>query len=329
MAQAQMHAAHTTSLTIPAGPVPRADRSLWKDAWRQLVANRLALGGLIVILIFLFAAIFGPLIAPYDFLEQNIKDALQPPSAAHWLGTDANGRDIFSRILYGARSAALVAITTTAISLLIGLFIGMAAGLFGGRTESWLMWMTDITMSIPVILLAMLINTALKYRATDYFDLMYTKTRNPFFLNTWWLDFLLVFVAIALISWPGYARLIRGQVKTTGKALYVEAARSIGASDRRIMTHHLAPNSLGPVIVAVTHGMGGAVLLESSLSFLGIGIQPPNASWGSMLSDSLSLWRSFPHLMIVPAVTIAIIQIAFIFLGDGMNDALNPRQRRR
>lgn len=307
----------------------RPQRNLWIDAWRQLIANRLAVGGLVIVVIFVLAALFGPALAPHDFLAQDTGNALAGPTADHWLGTDALGRDIFSRLLYGARSAALVALTTTAISLAIGIAIGMTAAFLEGRVDAWLMWVTDITMSIPAILLAMLINTALKYRFVGWFDGMYLQTRNPLFLNTWWLDFVLVFGAIALISWPSYARLIRGQAIMNRQAMYVEAARSIGASERWIMLRHLVPNSLGPVIVAVTQGMGAAILLESSLSFLGIGIQPPNASWGSMLTDSLSLWRSFPHLMLVPALTIAVIQIAFIFLGDGLNDALNPRHRRR
>lgn len=310
-------------------PRERPQRNLWIDAWRQLIANRLAVGGLVIVVIFVLAALFGPALAPHDFLAQDAGNALAGPTADHWLGTDALGRDIFSRLLYGARSAALVALTTTAISLAIGIAIGMTAAFLGGRVDAWLMWVTDITMSIPAILLAMLINTALKYRFVSWFDGMYLQTRNPLFLNTWWLDFVLVFGAIALISWPSYARLIRGQAIMNRQAMYVEAARSIGASERWIMLRHLVPNSLGPVIVAVTQGMGAAILLESSLSFLGIGIQPPNASWGSMLTDSLSLWRSFPHLMLVPALTIAVIQIAFIFLGDGLNDALNPRHRRR
>lgn len=306
----------------------KAPRSLWKDAWRQLIANRLALAGLVIVVLFLIAAVFGPWLAPYDFLAQDVSNALKPPSREHWLGTDALGRDIFSRLLLGARSAAIVAFTVTTISLAIGILIGTAAGFLRGRTDGWLMWLTDITMAVPGILFAMLINTALKYRVSGWFEQMYITTKNPFFLNTWWLDFVLVFGAIAFITWPGYARLIRGQVLSNGQAQYVEAAKACGADTKRIMVHHLTPNSLGPVIVAVTQGMGAAILLESSLSFIGIGIQPPNASWGSMLRDSLSLWRSFPYLMIVPALTIGIIQIAFIFFGDGLNDALNPRQRR-
>lgn len=330
MAQAPARIAVPAATAAATGPlVPaRAERSLWTDAWRQLIANKLALAGLVVIVAFFLAALLGPALAPYDFLAKSGTSALAPPSRQHLFGTDALGRDIFSRMLYGARSAAFVALTTTSISLVLGVAIGAAAAFLGPRVDGWLMWLTDVTMSIPSILLAMLINTALKYRFSNWFDAMYQQTRNKFFLNTWWLDFVLVFGAIALISWPMYARLIRSQAKAVSASLYVEAARASGASTRRIMSHHLVPNSLGPVIVAVTQGMGAAVLLESSLSFLGIGIQPPNASWGSMLRDSLDLWRSFPHLMVVPAVTIAVIQLAFIFFGDGLNDALNPRQRR-
>lgn len=303
-------------------------RSLRGDALRRLIKNRLSLVGLVIVSVFLFAAVFGPFLVPYDFLAQDIGGALQGPSSEHWLGTDALGRDIFSRLVYGARTAALIAVTTTAISLLIGISVGLASGYLGSRVDASLMWLTDVTMSLPAILLAMLVNTSLKYPFASWFEDMYDRTRNPFFLNTWWLDFVLVFGALALISWPGYARLIRGQVFSVGESMYVEAARATGANTRRIMIYHLTPNVIGPVIVAVTQGMGAAILLESSLSFLGIGIQPPNASWGSMLSDSLTLWRSYPHLLIGPSITIGVISIAFIYLGDGLNDALNPRQWR-
>jgi peptide/nickel transport system permease protein len=307
---------------------PPKGRSLWSDAFRRLLANRLAAAGFVIVSLFLLVAMFGPYIAPHDFLAQDVSRALEGPSTDYWLGTDALGRDIFSRLMYGARTAAIVALTTTAISLLLGVALGLAAGFLGGRTDSMLMWFTDVTMSLPNILLAMLINATLKYHVASWFESLYERTRNPIFLQTRWIDFVLIFGALALISWPGYARLVRGQVLSGKTALYVEAAKVSGAGTRHIMLRHLMPNSLGPVIVAVTAGMGGAILLESSLSFLGIGVQPPNASWGSMLADSLTLWRSHPHLMLAPAITIGLIQIAFVFLGDGLNDALNPRQRR-
>jgi len=303
-------------------------RSVWGDAWNRLRKNRLSMVGLAIICIFFFLAIFGRLIAPYDFLDQNIGDQLQGPSAEHLFGTDALGRDIFSRLLYGARTAAIVAFTTTSISLTLGLLVGTTAGFVGGKTDQLLMWLTDVTMSIPTLLLAMLVNTSLKRPITSWFQQMYDKTHNPFYLNTIWLDFVIVFGALALISWPGYARLVRGQVLGITRTIYVESARATGAPPFRIMMRHIVPNALGPLVVAVTAGIGGVLVLESSLSFLGVGIQPPNASWGSMLSDSLPLWRTAPHLMIAPAATIGIILLGFTFFGDGLNDALNPRHSR-
>jgi peptide/nickel transport system permease protein len=303
-------------------------RSLWGDAWNRLRKNRLSMVGLVIIIIFLFLAIFGRALAPYDFLKQDIASQMQPPSAEHLLGTDALGRDIFSRLLYGARTAFIVAFTTTSISLILGILVGTTAGFAGGMTDQLLMWLTDVTMSIPSLLLAMLVNTSLKRPITSWFQHMYDQTHNPFYLNTIWLDFVVVFGALALISWPGYARLVRGQVLGVSRTIYVESARAAGASSFRIMMRHIVPNSIGPLVVAVTAGIGGALVLESSLSFLGVGIQPPNASWGSMLSDSLTLWRTAPHLMIAPAVTLGIILLGFTFFGDGLNDALNPRDSR-
>lgn len=297
----------------------------WRDSWFRLRKNVLALLGLAVVSIFLLAATIGRTVTPYDFLTQDMSNQLQAPSATHWLGTDVLGRDIFSRLLYGARTALVVALTTVTISVVIGVIVGATSGYLGGTMDELLMWFTDLTMSIPSLLLAMLINTALKRPIANWFDRIYEQTRYLFFANTLWLDFVLVFGALALISWPAYARIIRGQVLAISETTYVESARASGASVFHILWHHVLPNSAGPLIVAVTAGIGGAIVLESSLSFLGIGIQPPNASWGSMLAESLKLWRSVPHLMVAPAATIGLLQIAFTFLGDGLNDALNPK----
>jgi ABC-type dipeptide/oligopeptide/nickel transport system permease subunit len=312
---------------LPAGLAPK-QRSLWGDAARQFAKSRLAVAGFVMIMLFILAALFGPMLAPYDFLDQDIANALQPPSAGHWLGTDELGRDIFSRLLYGARTAALVSLSSTGISLLIGIVVGTTAGFMGGLVDEFLMWLSDLIQSMPGLLLAMLVNTALKRPIVGWFDALYEQTRNPFFLNTLWLDFVLVFGALAFIAWPGLARLVRGQVLSLTGTDYILAARSIGAGRARIMARHIVPNALGPLVVAVSQSMGGAILAESGLSFLGVGVQPPNASWGSMLNKSLSLWQSFPHLMIAPAVAIGLVQVAFIFAGDGLNDALNPRYRR-
>ncbi len=313
-------------LTSLSQPEEVAQRNLWKEALHRLFLNRLATLGLIVVVLFILAGLVGPYITPYDFLEQEIDNALAKPTIQHWLGTDALGRDILSRLLHGARTAAFVGFFTTAISLFIGIVLGGIAGYVRGLADEFLMWLTDVTMSVPGLLLAMLMNTALKRPIAAWFDDMYMQTKNPFYLDTLWLDFVLVFGALAFISWPGFARLLRGQVLSVRETLYVEAARAIGVDERRILTHYIIPNAIGPIIVTVTAGVGGAITLESGLSFLGIGVQPPNASWGSMLSDSFSLWISFPHLMIIPAATIGVIVFAFTFLGDGLNDALNPRQ---
>ncbi len=313
-------------LTSLSQPEEVAQRNLWKEALHRLFLNRLATLGLIVVILFILAGLVGPYITPYDFLEQEIDNALAKPTPQHWLGTDALGRDILSRLLHGARTAAFVGFFTTAISLFIGIVLGGIAGYVRGLADEFLMWLTDVTMSVPGLLLAMLMNTALKRPIAAWFDDMYMQTKNPFYLDTLWLDFVLVFGALAFISWPGFARLLRGQVLSVRETLYVEAARAIGVDERRILTHYIIPNAIGPIIVTVTAGVGGAITLESGLSFLGIGVQPPNASWGSMLSDSFSLWISFPHLMIIPAATIGVIVFAFTFLGDGLNDALNPRQ---
>ncbi len=305
----------------------RPTRTLWQDARRRLLKNRLSVMGLFILTLFLVAATLGPYIAPYDFLAQDINQRLQGPSFNHWLGTDALGRDIFSRLLYGARTAALVAAVTIVISLTVGIALGTIAGFLGGRVDSFIMWLTDVTMSIPGLLLAMLVNAALLYPVQNWFDQRYDETRNSLYLNTAWLDYVLVFSTLGLIAWPGFARLIRGQVLSIEQMIYIEAARSIGTTSSGIMRRHIVPNALGPVVVAVTQGMGAAIVLESSLSFIGIGVQPPNASWGSMLADSLALWTTEPHLMIAPAATIGIISVAFIFVGDGLNDALDPRQQ--
>jgi peptide/nickel transport system permease protein len=307
---------------------PIKQRNLWIDAARQFARNKLAILGALIVLILVLMAIFGPALAPYDFLKQDLSSTLQPPNLQHLFGTDELGRDIFSRILYGSRTAMLVAITTTVISLLVGVIVGTLAGFSSGWVDELLMWLSDFVQSVPDLLLVVMINTAMRQPIVEFFDRMYEQTRNTFYLNTQWLDFVLVFGALALISWPGFARLVRGQVLTTRESEFIVAAKALGATNYRIMLRHVIPNSLGALLVAVSQRMGAAVVMESGLSFLGIGVQPPNASWGSMLSKSLPLWQMAPHLMIVPAVIIGLAQVGFVFFGDGLNDALNPRQRK-
>jgi peptide/nickel transport system permease protein len=300
--------------------------SLWRDAWRRLKANRLAVFGLIVIAVLVAVAFIGPWISPYDFLSQDLEARNQAPSLAHWFGTDDLGRDVLSRVIYGARTALLVAIVVTGIALVIGVVLGAIAGYVGGKVDAFIMWLTDIAMSVPSLLLVVVLNTSLKPPLSAWMDRMYLETLNPVFRQTVWIDFILVFGTMALILWPPYARLVRGQVLSIRNRNYVTAARALGLPSSIILRRYVVPNAIGPVIVAVSAGLGTAMVLESAFSFLGVGVQPPTPSWGNMISDGLRVWRNYPHLLAAPAAVLGLATIAFSFLGDGLNDALNPRQ---
>jgi len=310
--------------TVPTAPADE-QANLWADAWARLRANRIAMIGLVVIVAFLFMAIVGPHITPYDFLSQDLEARNLPPSLAHWLGTDELGRDVFSRIVYGARTALIVAIVVTAISVVIGALLGAISGYFGGWVDGTIMWITDLFMSVPNLLLVIVVNTSLKPPLARWLDAMYAATQNPFFRSTSIIDFTLVFGSIALVSWPPYARLVRAQVMSIRQRPYVLAGRALGLPTSRIISRYIIPNSIGPLIVAVSAGLGAAMTMESAFSFLGIGVQPPTPSWGLMISDGLRTWQQYPHLLAVPAATLALITVAFSFVGDGLNDALNPK----
>ncbi|MBX3011021.1 MAG: ABC transporter permease [Caldilineaceae bacterium] len=322
----------SASIKAPAAPavnemltrVPK-QRSLWGDALRRLLRNRLSVVGLTITLLLIFAAIFGPALAPYSYTEQDLMSVAQMPSTAHWLGTDEIGRDLFSRVLYGARTATLVSFFSTSISMLIGLLLGALAG-YGGRWADMIVGrLTDIVMSIPGLLMAALIAVSLKEPVVSWAQRFYAETGFPLFADTTWLDLLVVFGGLAFIQWPGYARLIRGQIFALREEQYVLAAQSIGVSELKIAMRHLLPNALGPVIVAMTFSLSGAMVAESSLSYLGVGIKPPQASWGNMISSNIGSWSYRPWLVAVPAITLAIVTLGINFLGDGLNDALNPK----
>lgn len=299
--------------------------NLWRDAWGRLRQNKLAVAGLVVIAILVVAAIFGPWLTPYDYLSQNLAVRNQGPSLAHLFGTDDLGRDVFSRVIYGARTALIVAVVVTFIAVIIGVTLGALAGFFGGFLDSFVMWTTDMTMSVPNLLLVVVINASLKPPLAAWMDAQYQATLNPIFRNTVWIDFILVFGSMALITWPPYARLVRAQVLSIRSRPYVTAARALGLSNLIIIKRYVIPNAVGPLIVAVSAGMGTAMVLESAFSFLGVGINPPTPSWGNMIQDGLHVWQHYPHLLAAPAAVLGIATAAFSFLGDGLNDALNPR----
>jgi peptide/nickel transport system permease protein len=308
---------------------PLKQRNLWIDALRRLLRNQLSVMGLIIFSLLILVAFFGPLLAPYPYMEQHLDRVAEGPSTDFWLGTDDLGRDLFSRILWGARTAGLVAIISTSFSLFLGVVLGALAARFGGWVDWLISRVIDVTMSIPQLLFASLIAATFRTPVAQWVDAAYARTGWGLFATTTYVDLLVVFGALSLIQWPNYARLIRGQILALRNLPYIESAQVVGATEGRIIFAHLIPNALGPVVVAVTFGFAGAIIAESALSFLGVGVQPPQASWGNMINDNALSWRYRPWLVAVPGVTIAIVSLGINFLGDGLNDALNPRTQTR
>lgn len=264
--------------------------------------NKLALVGALIILTLIVTAIFAGSIAPYNPLEQHIIERLSPPGKDHWFGQDELGRDILSRIIYGSRISLRVGIFTVSISLVIGLIIGSISGYYGGLVDEAFMRVVDILMAFPGILLAIAMVAVLGPSLNH------------------------VILALCLIGWVGYARLVRGQVLSLRELEYVAAARALGAAPARIIALHLIPNLIAPVIVEATFGMAGAILAEASLSFLGLGAQPPTPSWGSMLNVGREFLLIAPHTTTFPGLAIMLVVLGFNFLGDGLRDYLDVKR---
>jgi ABC-type dipeptide/oligopeptide/nickel transport system permease subunit len=303
------------------------ERNIWRDAFARMRRNRLAMVGLAIAMILIIVAIIGPYVSPYGFNETNITQIEARPSASHWLGTDQLGRDLLSRILWGARTAVLVATLTTVLTTLLGVVLGSLAAYLGGWVDALISRVIDVLMSFPNLLLAIFVNATVKAPVQRFLEGLAAVTGLRFLADTVTIDYIIVFGALSIVSWPGMARLIRGQILSLRARDYIMAAEALGIGTKGILLRHLIPNALGPVVVTVTVGFGAAMLAESSLSYLGIGVQPPGASWGRMISDSLGRWRYAPHLVLAPGLTLATVIFAFNFLGDGLNDALNPRLR--
>jgi len=296
-------------------------RSLWSDALRRLMRNKMAVASIVVILFFIAVAVSAPLIAPHDpTFQSRIRNGggveLPPMWAAdgkpgYLLGTDVSGRDVLSRIMYGAQVSLSVGFIPMFIILIIGTIVGMNAGFRGGWVDSLLMRVTDITYAFPDLLFLLIVISALR------------DTPIASFLG----GLPLMFIALSLIGWVGVARLVRGQVLSLREKEFVEAARSIGTSNGQIMMRHLLPNSLAPLIVSAAFGVPGFILAESFLSYIGIGVRPPMATWGGIISDGFASINSSPHLVWVPATCIGLLTLSFTFLGDGLRDALDPRMK--
>jgi peptide/nickel transport system permease protein len=264
--------------------------------------NPLATIGTVLVALFAVLAVFAPLIAPHDPAAIDLPSRLAPPSAAHWFGTDELGRDILSRVVFGARISMLVGTSVVAFALLLGLVVGSIAGYYGGRVDRFVnVVVMNAFLSFPGILLA----------------IAFVAFLGPGILN--------LILALSIGGWVGYARLVRAQVLATREREFVEAARALGASDWRVITRHILPNMIQPVIVQAAIGMAGAVLAEATMSFLGLGVPPPATSWGSMLNDGRAHLFDAPHLVLFPAVAVMLAVLSFNFIGDALRDYLDPR----
>ncbi|MGH7571671.1 MAG: ABC transporter permease [Gemmatimonadota bacterium] len=273
------------------------------DLWKALRRNPLAMTGAAVVLLLVVLGIAGPWIAPYDPLIQNLARGLEGPSVEHWFGTDSFGRDILSRVLYGARISLLVGVASQAIAFSLGVFLGVVSGYYGGRIEGLIMRLADVTLAFPTLLLLIAITAAFQPGLT------------------------VVFVAIGVVGWAGMARLVRSQALVVRELDFVQAARALGMGDLRLLARHVLPNCLAPAIIAVTLGMASAILLEAALSFIGLGAQPPTPSWGSMISDGRDFLRTAPWISIFPGLAIGLVVLGFNLFGDGLRDAMDPRLR--
>ena len=276
-------------------------RSQLKEIWRRFRRNKQAMVGIIDIRIVIFSAIFASVISPYDPLQQDIINRLQPPSAAHFFGTDELGRDIFSRILYGSRISLTVGLIAVSISSVVGCALGAIAGYYGGVLDNVIMRCTDVLMAIPSILLNISIVAALG-----------TGLQN-------------VMIAIGISSVPAYCRIMRASLLSLKDQEFVDASRAAGASDPYIILNHILPNSLAPLIVQATLKIGGAILSCASMSFIGLGIVPPTPEWGAMLSTGRDFLRDAPHLTAFPGMAIMFAVFAMNLMGDGLRDALDPK----
>ena len=309
-------------------------RSLWVDALERVTRNKMAMTGLIIAVVAVFIAVFAPLLAPYDYLKPDVTAeghivAFQGPSREHWMGTDQIGRDVMSRLMFGARTALLVAFVVLLLSNVIGIVLGAVAAYVGGAVDDIIMRLADMTMSWPDLLLAAFLATVVRRPVVEWLADLQRSTGWGILENTLVIDYLVLFGALSVIQWAFVARLMRGQILSLREQDFIRAERALGVSDWLIIRRHLIPNAMAPIIVGITVNVGGVMLAEASLSFLQLGIQPPGASWGNMIQSSLSVWRLHPHLIFFPGLALAIVVFGFNFLGDGINDALNPRQIRR
>ncbi len=289
----------------PKGSVDSMGRRQFRESifWRQFRRNQLALAGGVVVIVLTLSALLAPVIAPYDPAAYDVKRILLPPSPAHWLGTDQIGRDVLSRMLYGARISMAVGFVSVGIAVVVGTLIGTVAAYYGGRVDELLMRFVDLMLNFPRLFLLLTLIALLR----------------P---SIW-----VIMAVIGLTGWMGLARLVRGEILSLKEREFVLSARSLGAPDPRIMFRHILPNALVPVLVSATLGVAGAILAESGLSFLGLGVQPPTPSWGNILIDGKANIEIAWWLSVFPGMAILVTVLAYNLLGEGLRDALDPRLR--
>lgn len=284
--------------------IVRPSLTFWQDAWSRLKRNKLAMFGLFFVIFITLLAIFGPMFSKYDYSTQNFKVANQGPSAAHWFGTDKFGRDTFIRVLYGARISLTVGYVASLLNLFVGILYGGISGYFGGKIDNIMMRVLEIIYAIPMMI----------------YVILFMVVMGPGLKS--------IIVALAVSYWVIMARIVRGQIMSLKEQEFVLAAKTLGASSMRIILRHLIPNCLGPIIVTLTLTVPDAIFTESFLSFIGLGVSAPQASWGTLASESLQSFQLYPHLILFPSLAICLTILAFNFLGDGLRDALDPKMRK-
>lgn len=277
--------------------------SEWRRFWRVFLQRRIVIFGLVVFTILIITAAFANFLAPYDPYRGNMEDSLQQPSSKYLLGTDIQGRDTLSRLIYGSRTALEVGFITVTLAAIVGLILGMLAGFFGGITSAIIMRIMDALMGFPMLILALLLAAVLGAGIQN------------------------VIIALTIATVPGYARVMNGLALSLKENDYILAERSMGAGNWRVMLNHILPNALPPMIVLVTLQLGGLIMAEAALSFLGIGIKPPGAAWGAMVNDGYRYLLTHPMLSFAPGLAIMLVVFAFNMVGDGLRDALDPRLR--
>lgn len=312
--------------TVPPAVEAEAGHSLWSDAWIRLRRNRAAMCGcgfLVFIILLCFIVPFFPMLP--DPANQVLPEVNAPPSWEHWMGRDHLGRDLFSRILHGGRISILVGLITTMVSLTIGVTVGAVAGYAGGRLDAFLMRCVDILYSLPFLIIVILFSALAKGYTSAFTDWVVSVTGFNHDAIAPFTGLIPLFIAIGALSWLNISRIVRASVQDIARREYVEAAKSLGLSHRRILMRHIIPNAIGPIVVYATLTIPSVMLFEATLSFLGMGVQPPYSSWGILIKDGADLMLSNPLLLVFPSIFFVLTLLSLNFLGDGLRDALDPK----